>query len=282
MHEGHRDRLRARFLRDGLDTFEPHNVLELLLFYAIPRKDTNELAHSLIQKFGSVAGVLDASRDELMEVKGISENAACFLKLMTPLFRYYNADKVDHRFMATTTEAAGSYLMDRYVGFTEEMVSLLCMDNVCRVIGFEVLGKGGVNAVGFSSRRVMEAVLHNHATSVILCHNHPGGLALPSDQDVRATIRIKRLLDTVGVRLLDHIILVDNDYISMADTGGLSDIFRTPRAAAKQTDSEKSDITAAMRSALTLFPDHTQQVAERRPGHRYDTMEADKDAEQKQ
>lgn len=235
MHEGHRERLRARFLRDGLDDFEPHNVLELLLFYAIPRRDTNELAHRLIQAFGSVAGVLDASYEELIRIDGISANSACLLKLMTPLFRYYNTDKTDRRYIASTTEAAGAYLMDRYVGFTDEMVSLLCMDNICRVIGFEVLGKGGVNAVGFSSRRVMEAVLRTRATSVILCHNHPGGLALPSDQDIKATIRIKKLLDTVGVRLLDHIILVENDFISMADTGGLGDIFREPRSAWSKT-----------------------------------------------
>ena len=225
MHDGHRERLKARFLRDGLESFEPHNVLELLLFYAVPRKDTNELAHLLIDRFGSLAGVLDAPYEELLKVDGVGRNAAGLLKLVTPLCRYYSADKSSRRYKATSTEAIGDYLLGRYVGFTEEIVSLLCVDNICRVTGFEVLGKGGVNAVGFSSRKVMEAVLRMRATSVILCHNHPGGLALPSDQDVKATIRIRDLLNTVGVRLLDHIILVEDDFISMADTESLRSIF---------------------------------------------------------
>ncbi len=225
MHEGHRERLKARFLRDGLESFEPHNVLELLLFYSIPRKDTNELAHRLMDQFGSLSGVLDAPYEEIKKVPGISDNTACLLKLITPLMRYYNVDKSEGRYKATSTEAIGAYLLNRYVGFTDEIVSILGVDNICRVTGFEVLGRGGANAVGFSSRKVMEAVLRMRATNVILCHNHPGGLALPSDQDVQATIRIRNLLNTIGVRLLDHIILVENDFVSMADSEGLRSIF---------------------------------------------------------
>ena len=225
MHEGHRERLRARFMRDGLDSFEPHNVLEMLLFYSIPRKDTNEAAHLLMERFGSLSGVLDAPYEELVKIKGVSENTACLLKFITPLCRYYNTDKTERRFKATSTEAIGKYLMDRYVGITEETVSILGVDNICRVTGFEVLGKGGVNAVGFSSRNVMEAVLRMRATNVILCHNHPGGLALPSQQDMLSTVRIRDLLNTIGVRLLDHIILVEGDFISMADTEAFHEIF---------------------------------------------------------
>ena len=129
LHEGHRQRLKERFLREGLDHFEPHTVLELLLFYAVPQRDTNELAHRLIARFGSLDAVFDAAFDELCAVEGIGRNTATLLKLVPDLTRRY-LDSADHeQVLLTSVQAIGDFLRPKFLGRTKEMVFLLCLNN---------------------------------------------------------------------------------------------------------------------------------------------------------
>lgn len=218
LHDGHRQRLLQRFLREGLDGFDEHNILELLLFYAIPRKDTNELAHRLMDDFGSLAGVLDASAQELQQVEGVGENTAAFLKLLPELTRVYYSQKQQDLCLAST-EQAGRFLLPRFIGRQEETVLLTCLDGKCRVLSCTVLHKGSLNSSEVNVRKLLTAALKHNAAAVILAHNHPGGVALPSPEDLSTTAQIKAALEAADIRLLDHIIVADHDFVSLADSG---------------------------------------------------------------
>ena len=220
LHDGHRQRLLQRFLREGLDGFDEHNILELLLFYAIPRKDTNELAHRLMDDFGSLAGVLDASAQELQQVEGVGENTAAFLKLLPELTRVYYSQKQQDLCLAST-EQAGRFLLPRFIGRQEETVLLTCLDGKCRVLSCTVLHKGSLNSSEVNVRKLLTAALKHNAAAVILAHNHPGGVALPSPEDLDTTRRVRSVLEAMGVQLMDHIIVADGDYVSLADSGQL-------------------------------------------------------------
>lgn len=218
IHKGHRERLKQRFLEEGLDNFTDVQVLELLLFYAIPQKDTNPIAHALIQHFGSLSQVLDAPVEELKKVDGIKDNAATLLALVTHLCRYYQVDSAQRVEILNSLEACGSYLLPRFFGRTRETVFLLCLDAKCKVICCKEIGEGSVNAASISIRKIMETALNANATSVVLAHNHPSGLALPSEEDILTTKRLYAALQAVDIVLADHLVVADGDYVSMAQT----------------------------------------------------------------
>ena len=218
LHDGHRQRLIQRFLEEDLDNFEPHNVLELLLFYAIPRKDTNELAHVLIDTFGSLKGVFDAPYEELIKVAGIGPNTAALLKLVPTLTRtYYSSDA--RSVILDTSEKSGEYFLPYYIGQTEEVVRLACLDAGGKVISNQILHRGSANAAEVNLRKIVNIALRNNAMGVILAHNHPGGLPLPSEEDVATTKSIREALMPMGILLMDHIIVAGQDYVSMARSG---------------------------------------------------------------
>lgn len=218
LHDGHRQRLIQRFLEEDLDNFEPHNVLELLLFYAIPRKDTNELAHVLMDTFGSLNGVFDAPYEELIKVTGIGPNTAALLKLVPSLTRtYYSSDA--RSIILDTSEKSGEYFLPYYIGQTEEVVRLACLDAGGKVISNQILHRGSANAAEVNLRKIVNIALRNNAMGVILAHNHPGGLPLPSEEDVATTKSIREALMPMGILLMDHIIVAGQDYVSMARSG---------------------------------------------------------------
>lgn len=219
VHEGHRERLRQRFQTEGLDSFNEIQMLELLLFYAIPRKDTNLIAHGLLDHFGSVAQVLDASVEELREVPGVGENAAVFLSLIAQSYRYYLVNKAKHACALRSIEECGSYLCSFFQGRRNEMVYLLCLDAKCGVLGCKMIAEGSVNSASVPIRKVVETALTTNATAVILAHNHPSGVALPSDEDAQTTFMIAEALSMVGIQLIDHIVVADNDYVSVRQSG---------------------------------------------------------------
>lgn len=220
-HKGHRDRLRKKFLTHGLDVLQDHEVLELLLFYAIPRMDTNELARKLLDHFGTISAVLEAPLAELKEVGGIGDNAAVLLRLITPLSRRYQLSRNEKGICLPTTQACGDYLLPYFFGATEEMVYLLCMDAKCKVLTCRLLHSGSVNSASVPQRKAAEIALSCNASSVVLAHNHPSGLALPSKADVDTTMQLKFTLEALEIKLIDHIIVAENDFVSMADNGML-------------------------------------------------------------
>ena len=215
IHTGHRQRLKERFHKDGLSSFNEINALELLLFYCIPKQDTNEIAHALLARFGTFAGVLDAPQEDLLQVKGIGEHAATFLKLLTQARGYYYVSQANSLNIINSYEDAGDYLKRRFYGKRREAVYLLCLDAKCKVLCCEKAGEGSINSANVPIRSIVEIALKADASYVVLAHNHPSGLAIPSNEDLRTTYELARILRGVDVLLLDHIVVADNEYTSL-------------------------------------------------------------------
>ena len=212
IHAGHRERLRKRYEQSGLDDFADHEVLELLLTYAIPRVDVNEQAHRLIDRFGSVAGALDALTDELCEVDGIGPAAAGFLTMLPAVFRRYALNKSEPGQPMDTIAKIGEYLHAIFTGIAFERVYLLLFDNSMRLIDCCHLDDGTVNCSKVTVRKVAEFCLLKHAACAVLAHNHPMGLAIPSGADIEVTQSVDNALETIGVPLLEHIVVTENGY----------------------------------------------------------------------
>ena len=219
IHDGHRQRLKERFLREGLDPFSDVQVLELLLFYCIPRQDTNPIAHSLLERFGSLSQVLEAPAEELCKVPGIGQSAAVLVSMMLPISRFYQKNRTENVRILTSMDACGEYLVPYFHGRRNETVFLLCLDAKCKVLGCREMGEGSVNSAGVPIRRIVETALGLNATTAILAHNHPSGFALPSGEDIQTTHRVAAALSAVEITLADHIIVADGDYVSIAQSG---------------------------------------------------------------
>lgn len=222
VHDGHRDRLRQSFLEHGLQGMNDINALELLLFYAIPRRDTNELAHRLLERFGNLDGVFSASCEELCEVEGIGQTAAALIMLIPEIMKKSRLSKSREIRQIRNSEDAGAYLLPFFMNEREEVVYLLCLDTKRVVISCTEVGRGVVNSVDAGIRRIVEKALKVRASSVIIAHNHPDGIAIPSREDDIFTRSLFNALEIVGIRLEDHIIIAEEDYISLADTGMFS------------------------------------------------------------
>lgn len=219
IHADHRQRMKKRFIEGGLDDFSDIQVLELLLFYCIPRKDTNRIAHALLTRFGSFAQVMEATPEELMQVEGMGQHSAVFLSLVTQAGRYYQVNRMQQIRQLTTIKECGDYLTPFFGGRRNEMVYLLGLDAKCKILGCKKVGEGSINSAGFSIRRVVETALSFNATSVVLAHNHPSGIALPSGDDIQTTVRLAKALDTVEIVLVDHIVVADNEFVSIKQSG---------------------------------------------------------------
>ena len=220
-HQGHRERKKRQFRDFGLDAFADHEALELLLYYAIPRQDTNPLAHELLRRFGSLEAVLDASQEDLTTVPGIGENSALLLRLVPQLYRRALAGPRGKTVILNTPEKIGHYLLQRYAGEVREVVYELCLDQKGKLLTCCRVAEGSGASADFNVRTVLMNAIRCGASLVVLSHNHPSGLALPSAADQTATDRVQRALDTVGIQLLDHIVVADGDYVSMAQNGTL-------------------------------------------------------------
>ena len=219
IHKGHRERLKQRFLEEGLDNFTDIQVLELLLFYAIPVKDTNPIAHALLDHFGSLSQVLEADVEELKKIPGIKDHAATLLALVIDLCRYYQVNCAQQTEILTTLDACGKYLVPRFFGRTKETIFLLCLDAKCKVLCCKEIGEGSVNSASISVRKVVETALAANATTVILAHNHPSGIAVPSREDVLTTRQLAMALGAMDMILVDHIVAADDDFVSMVQSG---------------------------------------------------------------
>lgn len=219
VHEGHRERLRKRFLEEGLDHFTDIQALELVLFYCVARKDTNPIAHALLDRFGSLAQVLEAPVEELKKVPGVGEHSAVFLHLITEFGRFYLVSRTSQLKILTTLEQCAGYMLPLFYGRRLETVFLLCLDAKCKVLCCKEIAEGDVNSTGISVRKVVETALGANATSVVLAHNHPSGVAVPSGEDIQTTRRVAAALSAVDVQLVDHIIVADHDYVSMVQSG---------------------------------------------------------------
>lgn len=226
VHDGHRNRVRDKFRKTGFSGMNPHEVLEMLLFYSIPRKDTNEVAHALIDRFGSLSGVLEATEEQLVQVDGVTANSAILIRMILPLYSEYSKD-ANRASRLQTPEACGNFLKEHFAGKQKECVTMLCLDGACRVLCVEDICDGDATNVVVNVRRIIETVLKFPKTvAVIISHNHPGGLALPSRDDINATDELKKMLGAMDINLVDHFIVTEDDYVSMASSSGFGSIFK--------------------------------------------------------
>lgn len=221
MHDGHRKRLRQRFLEEGLDHFTDVQVLELLLFYCIARQDTNPIAHRLLEHFGSLSRVLEAPVAELCKVEGVGENTAIFLRLVTQAGSFYLKDRAAKTKVLPTLESCGQFLQPYFYGQNVETVYLLCLDAKCKLLCCKKMSQGNVNSTEISIRKIVETALSANASSVLLAHNHPGGIAIPSYADIRTTLNVASALQAVDVHFIDHLVICDDDYVSLMQSGYL-------------------------------------------------------------
>ena len=222
MHEGHRERLKQQFKNNNysIDKWQEHNILELLLFYAVPRVDTNETAHKLLDKFGSLAGVLDASTDALSSVEGVGSNTTVFLKLLPQIFSVYTEQKFKEdktKRDMSDVEARKSYFIPKFFGYSYEAVFVASLDNKNRVTACEKLFSGTVNVSHVNLRMIIEFAIRNSASGIIIAHNHPNGTSTPSYQDVVMTKQLSDALFPVNIKLLDHIVVAENDASSLKE-----------------------------------------------------------------
>lgn len=217
IHKNHRQRLKAQMKEAGLDSFADHNLLEVLLFYSLPQKDTNPIAHRLLERFGSISGVLDASFDELCDIDGIKDNSAMLIKLAAQLTKRYWSEQNSEQLhpVLDDVQKLSAYLITKFIGVNEEQVFLLCLDSNLRVITCERISVGSINQTTLDYRVVVEKVIRSKAVSIVLSHNHPNASVQPSNNDIVATNYIKSVLSTIHVELIDHIIVSGRRFSSM-------------------------------------------------------------------
>lgn len=217
IHKGHRKRVKDNFLKNGLDNFEDHQILELLLFYALPQRDTNELAHRLISKFGSISAVFDAPVCELTKF-GLSDNTVTLLKLIPDISRIYTVDRCDNASKIIDVNNLSEYFKDRFIGRNVEFLHLLLLDTKGKEVYSGEISKGSINSTDVPTRKIVELSLLYNAKYAAIAHNHLSGFALPSKQDLVTTQNIYNALKLINVRLIDHIIIAENDSISLKDS----------------------------------------------------------------
>ena len=219
VHDGHRERKKTQFREHGLDAFADHEVLELLLFYAIPRADTNPVAHRLLERFGSLAAVLSASAEELETVEGVGGHAATLLTLLLPMVRRAYLSSGRSSVALGSTERLGRYFCALFFGARQEAFYEVCLDAKGKLLRCYKVADGSVDTVNINIRCIVENALRCHACAVALSHNPPSGVALPSPDDNATTLMVYDALRTVDIELLDHIIVADDDFVSMRQNG---------------------------------------------------------------
>lgn len=221
LHEGHRERMRNKFLKNGIGAFSEHEVMEMLLYYAVPRVNTNEMAHELLNKYKSISGVLDAPIESLTETKRLSENGAVLLKLIPQILRLYQ--KGHETMCFDSYDILKDFFKTEFFGAIKEQFRVMCLNENLNIISCELLCEGDVNTVKPEPLKIVELALKNNCRTIIIAHNHPTALSLPSDEDIATTRVMKRILEPLGINLLDHVIVSGfGDVTSMRQGGYMS------------------------------------------------------------
>jgi len=219
VHEDHRERMRRRVERYGLESMEEHEVLEYLLYFAIPRRDTNPIAHALLDRFGSFSAVLEAGEAELMTVEGIGPSAARFLHMIPVIDKYYVANRTKVRRRFDDADELGKFCVPLFRGKNRECMVMIALDERRRYLRTIWLETGTVGSVDVTVGKIAAEAVSAGASVVVLAHNHPGGTPVPSTQDVQATASVIRALKLLGIQVRDHIVVAGEEYLSMSKTG---------------------------------------------------------------
>ena len=219
MHEGHRQRMRKKYLKYGIEAFSPHEILEMLLYYSKTRENTNPLAHELINSFGSLSGVIDADPRDLKNIKGIGDSSAVLIKLIKDVFEYYEKEKWQEVKRLGSVDEIGFYLTDMIGDKNYESLYMLCLDNSNKILDFVEVERGSVSSSAINVRKVLETAIRHNAEKVVLAHNHPSGLTTPSQEDIEMTAMFKDAFSAMTIKMIDHIIVGGNGFSSMAQKG---------------------------------------------------------------
>ena len=218
IHQGHRDRMKQEFLQGGLAHFSEPRALELLLFFSRFQGDVNPLAHELLAAFGSLSGVLDAPPEELAKIPGVGENTVVLLKLIPAIAARYLASRTSGEVIASHSASLYNLFLPHFFVARNEMSFLACFDGKLKLLGVKKISEGSPNANEISVRKISTEALALNATVVVLAHNHPSGLATPSEEDIFTTRYIQDALRPLGIVLYDHVILADDDMVSLKDS----------------------------------------------------------------
>ena len=222
LHIGHRDRLKSQYIQNGIQSMTEIQQLELLLFYSIPQKDTNPIAHKLLNKFGSLKNVLNASIRDLCTVEGIKENSATFLKIVSNISNVSNMPKPGVQIHGTTT--AKEFCKNLYVGVHLEQFYVSCLNADNKIIGSKLIKSGTVNQVHVNIRDITEYAMSLGSDLILISHNHPEGSCVMSDEDARFTYSLMCSCLLNSIQILDHIIVGNDSCFSLAENGVLEKI----------------------------------------------------------
>lgn len=253
IHQGHRARMKGRFAESDGKGLADHELLEMLLYYIIPRCDTNDLAHRLIEEFGSFAGVLEADASMLCRVDGIKESAALYLKALGEAARRYTAGKLlceeGNTPVFDTPAKIAAFMLPRYMGINVERVYLLLFDNAMHMIDCYHVCDGSISGVSLSIRRIVERAYRKGATAAILAHNHPGGIAVPSSDDVALTRHLDEALRLMEIPLLEHYVFAGRKYAPIMSA----------HRAKSETEYAASSLTELLRARLSAYHKLTEE-----------------------
>lgn len=228
LHKNHRQRLKKRFLMNEFESFEEHNILELLLFYSIPRKDTNNIAHRLIDTFGSISGVFDAGYEELLQVSGIGEQSATLIKMISTCTRVYYEDKQRRYKKYDSVTKLMKFFAPKFIGMDKELLYAAYFDNTNKLASCDKISEGTFDHTQINIEKIVKKSYAYKCKNIVIAHNHPTGIAVPSTSDQIATIELKKALNLLNINLVDHIIVGKNlDTMSMKEHGYMNEY--TPR-----------------------------------------------------
>jgi DNA repair protein RadC len=205
--------MRERFLqRESFESFAVHELLEMFLYYSIPRNDTNPIAHELLEHFGSLKGIFNASVDELEEIDGIGKQTAVLIKMIPEIARRYADEKLAKKATYQSISEIAQYFCHRFLGAEHECLYMMMFNNRMNMIDCVLISEGTVNSTSASTRMMSEKSLRKKASSVVIAHNHPNGLAIPSSNDLQLTDDLNNALNMVGVTLLEHLIIAEDRF----------------------------------------------------------------------
>lgn len=217
-HKKHRQRMRDKYMAGGLNAMAEHEILEMLLYYAIPRKNTNPIAHKIINKFGSLENVLKAEPMELERIPEVGPQSAILIKFINDLILYLGKSALKEKTRLSDISVAGEYIRNFFYNKKTEEFYLFFLDKGERLMSWKCIAKGSVDNINVDIAEVIKEATFSKCVSLILAHNHPGGHLTASGADVATTRRIAKALSFIGVKLKDHIIVSDNQYISLAES----------------------------------------------------------------
>ena len=207
MHEHHRQRMKARVIADGAESLALHELLEMLLYYGKPQGDTNPTAHELVERFGGMKGILEASIDDLVNVKGIGEHTAILFRLLNEALRRYARETITPAPCYHEISKIACYIHNYFVGLKKERLYMMLFNNRMNMIDCVMVSEGSVNRADVSLRFISEKIIQKNAANVVLAHNHPDGLPIPSREDIELTDVIRNHLQSLGVNLIEHLIV---------------------------------------------------------------------------